>query len=115
MLNQPMQQPQANPLQRYDINYMAQKDPSQDYSGLGYALNNLFRGGGLNNILGQMGMGNQPMFGAETDEQQALTNNVLPFLADYFWGNKFRNTDTNQNITPNFYLPSQNNTTIGQS
>ena len=94
----------------YNISYTTKKDPQQDYSGFAYALNNLFRSGALNNGLsGLLGMQQgQDIF----SKQQSPYANLFPLLADYFWGNKFRTTDTGSTQMPNFYFPmnNQNNT-----
>lgn len=98
--------------QTYNINTTTKKDPEQDYSGFGYALNNLFRSGALNNGLGGLLGGNignnELVFG---NNQQGMYSNLMPFLADYFWGNKYRTTDTNQ-TTPSINISPYNQNSI---
>ena len=72
-----------------NLNVYKKKDPEQQYSGFGYALNNLMRNNPLSNISNySSGLGYpSPMMGL------GVIGNVLGagtnFLADMIWGNKY--------------------------
>lgn len=102
----------------YNLNYTMKKDPNQDYSGFGYAMNNLLRSGALNNGLSGLfgGYGNSAPY---SHDSQGMYSNLTPFLADYFFGNKYRTNDTNPymnfNSFPQFNPYMSNNSFMNQN
>ena len=80
-----------------DINIYKKKDPEQDYSGFGYAMNNLFRkigNGGLGSINPIKTDGAETGYGNPNGSYFGTIAQIgLPFAADLIWGNKYREVD----------------------
>ena len=66
-----------------DVNVYRKKDPEQQYGGFGYAMNNLMRGIGSNNIFP----------GGNMNPINGLFRVALPFTADMIWGNKYKEVE----------------------
>ena len=80
-----------------DINIYKKKDPEQDYSGFGYAINNLFRkigNGGLGSFDPIKTEGAGIGYGNTNGNYLGSMAQIgLPFVADLIWGNKYREVD----------------------
>jgi hypothetical protein len=82
--------------QSVDVNLYRKKDPDQNYSGWGYALNNLMRNP---NLLGGLRMPQESLIPQDNPMNRlgglnggGLAQVGLPFMADLIFGNKYRNT-----------------------